>query len=281
MPFILCLIALFSDPVPNQHDLFKQWLASTDRQTIQRLPIAQRMLSLAEPLAGRPYIEKTLEVPGPERLVVRLDGFDCFTFVESVLALAHAEESPQPDWKTFTQTLMQIRYRQGQIEDYTSRLHYTCDWAFDNGLKGYLEDVTAAVGGVPYPKTIDFMSSHRKAYAQLADDALYRKIAPIEAAINQRHYHYIPEESLAELEKGIQPGDILAITTNIAGLDISHVGLAKFQNGRLHMMHASSTLKRVVVTQKPMADYLKANKRQTGIMVFRALQASTPVSKQP
>lgn len=268
MTLALLILAVFQ-PSPGQSQLFNQWLEAAGMSNTAKLPLQERMLALATPLTGRPYLEKTLEVPGPEHLVVRLEGFDCFTLVESVLALAHTLSQKQPNWDTFQSVLARIRYRSGVIEDYTSRLHYTSDWAFDNQRKGYLRDITQEIGGVPYLKTIDFMSSHRDAYAQLADDALYQKIGPIEAAINQRQHYYIPEDQLAGLEKGIQPGDILAITTQIGGLDISHVGLAEFKDGRLHMLHASSKHKRVVRTQQPLADYLLGNKLQSGIMVFR------------
>ena len=37
-------------------------------------------------------------------------------------------------------------------------------------------------------------------------------------------------------------GDIIAITTKMPGLDIAHVGIAEYKEGKLHLLHASSTL---------------------------------------
>ena len=44
---------------------------------------------------------------------------------------------------SFADNLQKIRYRDGVIDGYTSRLHYTSDW-IENGVRqGFLEDVTA------------------------------------------------------------------------------------------------------------------------------------------
>ena len=60
---------------------------------------------------------------------------DCLTFVEYTLAQALGS--------SFADNLQKIRYRDGIIDGYTSRLHYTSDW-IENGVRqGLLEDVTA------------------------------------------------------------------------------------------------------------------------------------------
>ena len=60
----------------------------------------------------------------------------------------------------------------------------------------------------------------------------------------------------------------IAITTNIPGLDVVHLGLAAMK-GVLKLLHASSTQKMVVVSQEPLAQMLKRNKKFTGIRVLR------------
>lgn len=253
----------------TQSVLFDQLVQHFQQNDQKGLPFDQLLLSIAERQLDKPYLERTLEAEGPERLIVRLDGFDCFTLVETVLAVARCLASSNPGWDPFQQILQTIRYRQGELIDYTSRLHYTTDWAYDNQRKGILQDVTQAIGGQVYDKTIHFMSQHRDAYRQLSDDLLFSKMAPIEEAINQRSHFYIEKARLAELEKAILPADVIAITTSIKGLDVAHVGFAYFQNGRLHMLHASSSNKRVEITDLPLADYLAGHKSQTGVMIFR------------
>jgi len=40
-------------------------------------------------------------------------------------------------------------------------------------------------------------------------------------------------------------------------------------DGRIHLMHAPNVGYKVQITEKPLADYIKGNKKQTGIMVLR------------
>nr|WP_243436062.1 N-acetylmuramoyl-L-alanine amidase-like domain-containing protein [Acanthopleuribacter pedis] len=215
---------------------------------------------------GVPYEPNTLEVNDEEQLVVRFDGFDCFTFAESVLALAHAPES----YENYRALLQRLRYRDGRIEGYASRLHYTTDWARENAEQGMVEDVTAALGGEPYDKTIDFMSKHRKSYQALkTDDQALSQIEAVETELNRHKRTYLPKARLDAAASGIVEGDILAITTSIAGLDVVHVGLAVFVEGRLHMLHASSKNKKVEITKEPLSAYLAGHRTQTGVMVFR------------
>jgi hypothetical protein len=129
--------------------------------------------------------------------------------------------------------------------------------------------VTAQVGGEVYNKKIDFMSTHRSAYPALADDAFYETIIEVEGELNKKQRYFIPKEKLASLEVNIQNGDLIAITTSIGGLDVSHTGMAIRENGRIHLLHASSNSNKVEVSTKPLADYLMGNKRQSGVMVCR------------
>ena len=55
-------------------------------------PVSHRIEYISERLLGRKYISHPLigSAMDPEVLVTRMDGFDCVTFVETVLAIAHA-----------------------------------------------------------------------------------------------------------------------------------------------------------------------------------------------
>ena len=99
------------------------------------------------------------------------------------------------------------------------------------------------------------------------------EIKKIEDNINSRSYYYIPEDDIEKIEDKIQSGDILGITTSIEGLDISHTGIAYcVDDGRIHLLHAPNVGYKVQISEKPLADYLKGNKKQTGIMVLRPLE---------
>jgi len=219
---------------------------------------------------GTPYAGGTLEVEGPERLTIELSRFDCFTLVESCLASAQAAKG-DGDFAAFAAALRRLRYRDGRIDGYPSRLHYTVDWAHDNERKGLVRDLTAELGGEPLAKEIHFMTRHRDKYPKLKDQAFFEEMVEVERAINQRKRFFIPKARIPDIESRIHDGDILAMVAGIDGLDVVHVGFAIHQDDRLHLLHASSRSKRVEITPRPLADYMAGVKSQIGLMVFRPL----------
>ncbi|WP_075350326.1 N-acetylmuramoyl-L-alanine amidase-like domain-containing protein [Algoriphagus marinus] len=218
-----------------------------------------------------PYIEKTLELPGSEKLVINLTGLDCTTFVETVVTMTRLTENGTFTFEDFEKELENLRYRSGKNEGYPSRLHYFSDWIYENEQKGILKDITKEIGGSPYPNAPSFMSENPKFYRQLADQGNLAEIKITETAIKERGYFYIPKAEISQLEKNIQSGDLIAITTSMANLDIVHTGFAIKKNGRIHLLHASSKNMEVEISEKPLADYLAANKSQSGIMVARLI----------
>lgn len=82
----------------------------------------------AQKFIGVPYAAHTLE-GSPEQLTVRLDSLDCTTFVETVLALSYTAGERRSSWRDFVYNLERLRYRNGRIDGYPSRLHYISDWA--------------------------------------------------------------------------------------------------------------------------------------------------------
>jgi hypothetical protein len=116
------------------------------------------------------------------------------------------------------------------------------------------------------------MSKHPDLYKQLhADPSLVQPIKKMEDNLNSRGgFYYIKKENVTKIESGIETGDILGITTSIPGIDCSHTGIAvRGDDGRIHFMHASSAMHKVIITDIPLADYLANNSKQTGIMIYR------------
>jgi len=220
---------------------------------------------------GTPYVGGTLERSEEEELIINLQEVDCMTLVEYCLALSRTVQLPSPDWESFMQELRQIRYRNGIINGYASRLHYTTDWIFNNVGKGIIEDVTHALGGRRFKADVHFMSENCEKYPHLADDPeAVQQIALIEKAINARNiYYYIPKNEIAQHQSKIKSGDIICFTTSIAGLDISHLGIAYWNKQQLTFIHASSTAKKVIINPESLIDYCSAIRSCTGIMVLR------------
>ena len=216
-----------------------------------------------------PYVEKTLELPGAEKLVINLTGVDCTTFLETVVTMTRLAKGGEFTFEDFERELEKLRYRNGMNEGYPSRLHYFSDWIFENEQKGILKDVTKEVGGSPYANTPSFMSENPQFYRQLNESENLDVIKETESKIEKRGYFYIPKAEIAALEKNIKSGDLIAITTSMPNLDIVHTGFAIEKNGRIHLLHASSKNKEVEISEKPLSDYLAENKSQSGIMVAR------------
>src|SRR5688500_6250358 len=81
--------------------------------------------------------------------------------------------------------------------------------------------------------------------------------------------YFIPEAQIAAHEREIQDGDVIAATSTLEGLDIAHTGIALWQNGRLHLMHAPLVGKVVEISEVPLASRIQTIGAQDGIMVAR------------
>src|SRR3989442_7455729 len=89
---------------------------------------ANRIEVLSRHFLGNPY--KTNPLIGssdtPEVFTASLDGFDCVTYIETVLALARSSNADD-----FTEWLRKIRYEQGRIQ-WERRNHYMTGWIRNN-----------------------------------------------------------------------------------------------------------------------------------------------------
>lgn len=264
--WLFWLWAFLGTDQPSLDPLEQVWSALSSRKTESMGELTARA---GKAFLDKPYVEKSLEVEGQERLVLNFDGYDCFTFMETALALARAVRAGALN--VFPQELQRIRYRGGKINGYPSRLHYTSDWIFDNVRKGVVVDLSGALGGIRQEGDISFMSEHPDAYRQMADPANRSAMREVEKAINARPRYFLPKNKVAEIETDLHDGDLVAMTTDIKGLDIVHVGIVVKRGKRAHLMHASTKARKVVISEVPLAEYLAGNHRQTGIMVFRPL----------
>jgi hypothetical protein len=221
---------------------------------------------------GTPYVASTLDKTKEENLVVNLRELDCTTFVENCIAIARTIKSGEATFDQFVKELETLRYRNGKLNGYTSRLHYIAEWMIDNATKGIVKDVTGLVGGEAYKVTLNFMSTHPDSYPQLlGQPKLVEEINQIESRVSAKPFYYIPKEKIASCEKQIIDGDVVAFVTKILGMDVSHVGILFTKEGRVFLLHAPLSGGKVLTTKVPLAEYLKDSKSTTGIFVIRAL----------
>lgn len=229
------------------------------------------VVHIAQQLEGTPYAGGTLEGE-PEMLTVNLGELDCTTFMETVAAMAMTVMENRDSWQDFVYNLENIRYRGGQVDGYASRLHYISDWIVDNTHRGNIREITDRLKGAGAEvKTLDYMSAHRDAYPALKDSAEYARIKNVELGYRSHRFPYLKSSSL--MGKGaasvLTEGDIVALTTKTAGLDVSHIGIIVMKNGVPHLLHASSKAGKVTVDPLTLSDYLKKNHTVTGLRVIR------------
>lgn len=246
-------------------------------------PLPARVLAVAQSFLGAPYAQGLLDQSAAEQLALNLRGLDCWTFVEYSLAIALAADAESPT-EAFPQYVQQLRYRGGKIDGYGSRLHYFSSWLAQAQELGYLTDVTGELpGAAVFRKPVNYMSTHPDAYPALKNPETRRQIDTTERLLSLQQRYFIPQQRVRDMESVIEDGDLIAITSGKPGLDIAHEGFAVRVHGRVHLLHASSLAKRVVISAQPLAEYLIAQRGQTGIWVARlgTRAALSPLSEVP
>ena len=259
---------------PETAAAFQRILADAARAGIAELPYGEIVQWVGEQLVGVPYVAGMLDAPERETLVVSLTGFDCVLYIENVLALSRMVALGQTGYADYAAGVRALRYRGASEPSYCARLHYFTDWIRDNQARGTLRDVTREAGGEPLDKTLDFMSTHRDSYRQLASDDAYACVQGMEASLRDLNLVYIPQDRIAGAYAMIQPGDIIATATSIGGLDVTHTGFAHVTTPRggprVGFMHASLSSNAVKVSPDLQA-YVQGVKSQVGVIVARPL----------
>lgn len=276
--FPIILLSIFSG-CKAQSSISKEDKATLARffedaseKELHKLPLNERIVAIGQFFINTPYKGGTLEINPKEQLVVNLRELDCVTFVDNVLALALLEQYGSQQTEAYLKNLQRIRYRNGKITDYTARLHYSTDWLYEMNQTGLLKDVTRENGGTPFPNKVGFISRNWQKYPVLKQDStLVEKIVRVENNINNRKYYYIPKEQVSSTAGQIRAGDIILITTDKKGLDTSHVGIAVEQHGQIHLLHASLSARKVVISENTLPEYLQGIRSHSGIIIARSV----------
>jgi hypothetical protein len=251
----------------------KEKLASLDISYKDSL-INEVISYVGQSFIGIPYVAGTLdENTRNEELVIKVTGLDCVTFVENTLVMSRLIKKGDKSFDAYKKELQLIRYRDGVIDGYPSRLHYFFDWIYDNQNKGVVEDITKSIGGKEYNKTINFMTTHLDSYKQIKNNSDFvERMKTVEDNINQRQLYYIPKNSVDKYYDAMKTGDIIATTTEISGLDVSHTGYIYKDDYGTYFLHASLSKKQVIISDVELKEYLNNDKKKTGIMIARPLE---------
>lgn len=199
-----------------------------------------------------------------EDRLYRFDGFDCVTYVSTVLALAISKD---PD--DFERNILGINYYDAK-PCFENRFHFmSCDWNVQNQKNGIVKDITQlilddcknalaieAVGEIDKPSWYRRQNKLVPSSAQVIKarilylplTSLFDKAQkPIEAIFSQ-----IPQAAIIEI---VRPNWDLRDKIGTR-LHVSHLGFVFWKNRQLLFRHASS--KQGGVVEVLLTDYLSA-----------------------
>ena len=227
----------------------------------------------ARQLLGTPYVAHTLEAD-EEVLTINIHELDCLTFIETLYALTRATLNGRYSWRDFAANIENVRYRGGEMGDYSSRIHYISEWIIDNNVRGNLVEVTPDLPHVDYMiKNIDYMTHHTGSYRQLKNDSvMVEKIRRFE--LRNHRFPYLKRSWLNDkaVKAALRSGDFVSLVTKTEGLDVSHNGIIIVDDkGDPYLLDASMSGGKVMLEGKPLFKYLERSKTNIGVRVFRMI----------
>ncbi len=181
----------------------------------------------------------------PEVFTASLDGFDCVTYIETIVALARASGVDD-----FTELLRKIRYERGHIQ-WQRRNHYMTRWIRNNVREGIVRSVSMpAVPTLTRERVLNIVPG------------LHPQRTRVKC---------VPKRAMPQLQRHLQTGDLIFFASTRLHLDVFHAGIIVRDGKRLLMRHASRS--QGLVVQQELSEFLKAN-RMAGVIIVRP-QAST------
>ena len=254
------------ESIEKYSKISKELLANRDKS------VPELMIIAAKQMLGTEYVAGSLEQV-PEKLKVSLVETDCILFVETCLAMAVNAKKGNDSPDSLCAFIQGTRYRNGVVDGYTSRLHYTSEWIRQGEANGIFREITDVLSGENLSgQRFSYMSEHTGAYKQIKDNpAEIAKIAKMEESLNRyTDYYVIPKAEVKKMEHLLKDGDILGFNSNVKGLDIAHVALVYHkENGEVGFIHASQVDGKVVIDEKSIHDYVNSRKSNDGIRIIR------------
>jgi cell wall-associated NlpC family hydrolase len=218
-------------------------------QTKNDRSAASRIEILSRRFLGCPYKPDPLlgSADTAEVFTAALDGFDCVTYIETVVALAIASNVDD-----FVEWLRTIRYEHGGIQ-WKRRNHYMSLWIRNNVREGII--TTVEVPDLP----------------TLSRERVLNVIPGLDP--QRTRIKCVPKAAVPRLERHLQTGDLIFFASTRKNLDTFHAGIIVRDGKKVLMRHASRSQGSVV--EQELSEFLKAN-RMAGVIVVRP----QPVSRR-
>lgn len=210
--------------------------------------IGDRIGVFSRHFLGYPYKSNPLigAADTPEVFTASLDGFDCVTFIETVLALACALTA-----ETFIEWLRKIRYEQGIIR-WEPRNHYMTLWIRNNRREGIIRPIsTPAVTAVSRERVLNVVPG---------------------IAARRTRVKCVPKRAVPRLAACLITGDLIFFVSTRKNLDVFHAGIIARDGNRLLIRHASRSQGAVV--EQELSEFVNAN-RMAGVIVMRPRKVTT------
>ena len=259
----------------NRRPIVRRWFKKVGKRQPDE-SFGELMARVAIVKLGRPYLNKPTHTI-QEKLQPNVQSFECVSLIETSLAMARCIWNSNPNYNCFKSELQQCRYRNGRIDNYSSRLHYFTDWLQDNAARQRLKLLSQDFGGIPNQRSFHRMTTRVRAYPALKNKVVFNQIRDTENRLNQTDIFWLPKNRVLPIQKKLNAGDIIGIVTTMRGLLLSHVGLIiPNQKNGPRLLHASSFHDRVVLTRVSLHDYLQRQPKREGIVIARPL---APTSK--
>ncbi len=264
------------DTVFKGRATFDNLVRRATEENWRALPLGERTARVGLALAGTPYRGYTLEIDDHvEAPSANLQGLDCWTFYEVSLAFARmlkAKDAPYSP-SDLLRLIELDRYRHGECTGgYLSRIHFLEELFYDNQKRDLLVNITPKLDGAERMDHRDIreMTVMWRHYRYLRNNPSLRpEMARIEARVSDLPIYHVPKRRVPAVERELQSGDIIAITSRDTGGYTSHVGLAcRDERGVLRFLHASSNQHRVVLDSR-LSTYLNDKHGDIGIVVAR------------
>ena len=197
---------------------------------------------LSRHFLGYPYKPNPLigSADTAEVFTAALDGFDCVTYIETMVALAHASNVDD-----FTEWLRKIRYERGRVQ-WECRNHYMTAWIRNNIRQGLIRPVSIPrVGTVERERVLNVVPG---------------------LAVRRTCVKCVPKPALPLIEPHLQSGDLIFFVSTRKHLDMFHAGIISQDGKSILLRHASRS--RGSVVEQELREFLKAN-RMAGVIVMR------------
>jgi hypothetical protein len=220
------------------------------RRCVERLLLATkyersvggRIDALSRHFLGFPYQPNPLigSADKAEVFSASLDGFDCVTYIETIVALARASNVDD-----FIGRLRKIRYERGRIQ-WARRNHYMTQWIRNNVREGIIGPV--AIPAVP----------------TVSRERVLNVVPGLPT--KRTRVKCVPKPAIPQLAAYLRSGDLMFFVSTRRNLDVFHEGIIVRDGADMRMRHASRS--RGGVVEQELGEFLKAN-RMAGVIAMR------------